>query len=375
MSLKEKIMKTKYKPNALYVHIPFCKHICTYCDFKKFIYNQERVEKYFASLFIDLNKYENHKYHSIYIGGGTPSCIASPLLENLLAKLEKLLFKKNYEFCIECNVEDIDIKLLELFKKYRVNRLSIGVQTFDDKYINYCNRHHDKKMAIDHIFLAKKYIDNISIDLIFAYQGQSIKQIDKDIKTAMSLPITHLSYYSLLIEENTILWAKKVENVSDDIQAKMYRHIVNKLKKYGFNRYEISSFAKEKKYESIHNKVYWHNEHYDAVGLSASGYYNNIRYVNQSNINKYINHDYSYMSYEKLTKDDIMFNEIMLRLRLDEGLNIKNFNEKFHEDFLKKYHKAIEVNKKYHLLVIKNDIIKTSFKGSLLLNDVLEQFL
>ena len=202
-----------------------------------------------------------------------------------------------------------------------------------------------------------------------------LNDLKKDIDIAISLPIKHISYYSLLIEENTILWAKKEKDVDDNIQARMYRYIYNRLRKSGFNRYEISNFAKDEKYQSYHNKIYWKNKHYDAIGLASSGYVDNIRYTNNDNIIKYNKGEFFHIDETILSKEDIMFDEIMLALRLDEGLNIKMFNEKFDVDFKEKYKKAISENIQNRLIVIEDDIIKTTFKGSLLLNDVLQCFL
>ena len=365
----------KSKAKALYIHIPFCKNICTYCDFKKFIYNQKRIDDYFKSLFFDLEQYKNNKYKSIYIGGGTPSCIDKKNLENLLSFLSSLLDEKYKEFCIECNVEDINQNLLVLLRENKINRISIGVQTFKKKYIDFCGRKHTKKLAIENIILASKYIKNVSIDLIYAFPGQTIQDINYDLQIVKDLPIKHISYYSLLIEENTILWAKKTENVDDIVQEKMYKHIYNKLKKYGFNRYEISNFSKNKKYESYHNKIYWKNKHYDAAGLAASGYYNNIRYVNNTNIVKYINCDFSKSSEMNLSQKDIMFEEIMLGLRMDEGINIKKFNQKYKVDFCSVYKDVLTYNIENEFIIFLDDTIKTTLKGSLVLNSILEMFM
>lgn len=365
----------KYKAKALYVHIPFCKNICSYCDFKKVIYNQKIVNKYFESLFFELSFYFKNKYQSIYIGGGTPSCIDEKNLKELLYKLSLMLTSNYKEFCIELNVEDINDNLLKLLKENKVNRLSIGVQTFQNKFIKFCNRKHSSNMAIEKIKLASQYFKNISIDLIYGYPNQRKKELLSDLKIAMRLPITHLSYYSLLIEPNTILANQNIKAIDDDKQAIFYENIVKELKKNHFKRYEISSFAKYKKYQSFHNKIYWTNQHYDAVGLSSSGYKENIRYTNTYNLTHYINKEFTKKEEVILSKEDIMFDEIMLRLRLDEGLNIKKFNHKFHVDFMKIYEQPLKNHLKNHFLLLKNGVLKTTFKGSLVLNSILQDFL
>ncbi len=364
-----------YNSSSLYIHIPFCRTICTYCDFKKFIYNQERVNGYFESLFLQLSSYTQNKYKTIYIGGGTPSCIDVNHLEKLLQILSNMLSNHYQEFCIECNVEDINEELLNLFMKYKINRVSIGIQTFNERLIAFCGRHHNKEMAIEKIKLAATMIPNISVDMIFAFPNQTIKDLKKDLEIVTSLPIKHISYYSLLVEKNTILYVKGYQDVADDMQAKMYTLIYQTLKKKGFKRYEISNFSKAKKYQSYHNKTYWHNQHYDAVGVNASGYKKNIRYTNNSNILKYIQNDFHYEQECYLTIEDRMFDEIMLNLRLDEGLDIQRFNQKYKTNFLEKYKEAIEYNQKYKLIEFQDGKMKTTFKGSLLLNQVLEKFL
>ena len=364
----------KSSVSSLYVHIPFCKYICTYCDFKKFIYNQSRVDNYFCALLKQIESL-NRKYLTIYIGGGTPSCIDKTNLENLLSKLSLLLDDNYQEFTIECNVENINEDFLKLIKKYKVNRLSIGIQTFNDKFIAFCGRKHNKQMAIDNIMLACKYIKNVSIDMIYAFPNQTINQLKEDIDIACSLPVKHISYYSLLIEDNTVLKMKNYQNVDDVIQSNMYRIIYDKLKDNHFHRYEISNFSKNGRYKSKHNLTYWHNECYDAVGLNSSGYVDNIRFRNNDNIVKYNNLDFRYVEQTKLSTKDQMFEEIMLRLRLNEGLDIRKYNNKYNCDFKKQYKKIIDKYLQMGLLKIEKGIIKTTFEGSLLLNSILEDFL
>lgn len=369
---KERIMKMTSNASSLYVHIPFCRQICSYCDFAKVIYQDVFISDYFQSLFFELESFQSKKYKTIYIGGGTPSCLPLPILENLLIKLTKLLYKNNYEFSIECNVEDITTDLLTLLKKYGVNRISIGVQTFQKKWIQLCGRTHTLNQAIQNIQLASAYFENINIDMIYALPYQTLIDLKNDLSILLSLPIQHISYYSLIIEKNTIFY-RKFEDMDDVLQAKMYRLIYQQLKKSGFYRYEISNFAK-KGFQCKHNLVYWTNQHYDAVGLNASGYQKNMRYTNTRNLTLYNQKNYQ-KEWVYLTKEDQIFEEIMLHFRLDKGLSFQNFQKKFQLDFLKTYHDVLIELLEKKLVRCTKTHIQTTWKGSLLLNQILEKFL
>lgn len=364
-------MKTKSNPTALYIHIPFCKNICAYCDFAKVIYQTQFVNDYFKSLFFELEHLKTNKYKTIYIGGGTPSCIPLPILETLFSKLQSKL-SKNYEFTFECNVEDIDLSLLTLLKKYGVNRLSVGIQTFQDKWIQLCNRKHTKESAISNILLASQYIYNLNVDMIYALPFQKVEDVQKDLDILMMLPLKHISYYSLIIEKNTVFY-HKYEDLDDAIQAQMYTMIYKTLKKYGFKRYEFSNFAK-KGFESKHNQIYWKNMHYDAIGLQASGYVDSTRYTNTRNLSFYNQKKYQ-KEITHLSKEDQMFEEIMLRFRLDKGLSLKTFYDKFKVNFLDEYSNILKELEEKKWIKVSKTHVHTTFQGSLLMNQILQYFL
>ncbi len=364
-------MKTTSKASSLYVHIPFCRQICAYCDFAKVLYQDFFVSDYFQSLFFELKPYCNKKYKTIYIGGGTPSCLPLPILEKLLAKLAPLL-KKNYEFSIECNIEDIRLDLLLLLKKYKINRLSIGIQTFQKDAIQICQRKHTLQQAIDHIQLAASFFDNINVDMIYALPNQTLNDVKKDLAILLDLPIQHISYYSLIIEKNTRFYYQ-FQELEDYLQATMYRLIYKELRKKGFYRYEISNFAK-KGFQCQHNLVYWTNQHYDAIGLNASGYVQNTRYTNTRNLTLYNQKKYQPQC-TLLNFEDKIFEEIMLHLRLDKGLSLLSFQKKFHLDFLTRYQNEIEELKQKHFIRCTKTRLKTTFLSRLVLNSILEIFL
>ena len=332
---------------SVYIHIPFCNTICSYCDFPK-VYSSVCDKKlYLEALKKEIKtNYKNEIVNTIYIGGGTPSILSTEELKKLLEITN--LFKKNIntEFTIECNIESIDEEKLKLLKKYNVNRISIGVESFDKKIISYLNRFHTKKETIKKIKLVKKYFNNINIDLMYAIPGQSIKSLKKDIKTYLKLKIPHISYYSLIIEPHTKLYNENTSYIDEDIDYKMYKIITKKLKKY--HHYEISNFSYVG-YESKHNLVYWNNEEYYGFGAGASGNINGVRYNNTKNIHKYINGDYK-LEETKLTEEEKMQEEMFLGLRKLDGVDINKFE--------KKYHKKIEEVFDIKDLLEKNILIK-----------------
>ena len=344
---------------SVYIHIPFCNTICSYCDFPK-VYSSVCDKKlYLEALKKEIKtNYKNEIVNTIYIGGGTPSVLSIEELKKLLEITN--LFKKNIntEFTIECNIESIDEEKLKLLKKYNVNRISIGVESFDKKIISYLNRFHTKKETIKKIKLVKKYFNNINIDLMYAIPGQSIKSLKKDIKTYLKLKIPHISYYSLIIEPHTKLYNENTDYIDEDIDFKMYKIITKKLKKY--HHYEISNFSYVG-YESKHNLVYWNNEEYYGFGLGASGNINGVRYNNTKNIHKYINGDYK-LEETKLTEEEKMQEEMFLGLRKLDGVDINKFEKKYHKkieevfDIKDLLEKNILIKKDGYMFINKNNI-------------------
>ena len=317
---------------SMYIHIPFCKKICKYCDFCKMYYKKDWVINYLNELNNEISKkYKNNKLKTLYIGGGTPSSLSFNELDILFKHIDKISFYKNYEFTFECNVEDINEELLLYLKNKRVNRLSIGVESFNKKILNTLGRDYNKN-NYKKIILAKKYFDNINIDLIYGVSGENISLLKKDLKKFIKLDINHISIYSLILEDNTILKKEKYVELDDNIQRDMYDYICKILKKNNFIHYEISNFSK-KGYESKHNLCYWNNHEYYGFGLGASGYIDNIRYTNTRSINNYLLGNYV-LEENKLSEKEKMENEMILNLRKLKGISKK--------EFFKKYNKNIE---------------------------------
>lgn len=328
---------------SVYIHIPFCKHICTYCDFAKMYHDDKWIDNYLDSLENEIKtNYKGEDIKTIYIGGGTPSSLSIKDL-NRLFDIIKLFKYKDIEFTFECNVEDINDELLVLLKNNRVNRLSIGIETTNEKYLKFLGRTYSKSDIIKNIELSKNYFENISVDLMYALPNETIDELKEDINFIKSFDIPHISTYSLIIEPHTVIYNKGIKNIDEDLDRKMYDLICNELSNY--NHYEISNFGKNG-YESKHNLVYWNNENYYGFGLGAGGYINNTRYINTRNIVEYINGNYVLESNE-LTKDEIVENAFILGLRKINGINKIDFKNKYNLDIddLDIVNKLIKENK------------------------------
>ena len=352
------------KTNSVYIHIPFCKNICSYCDFCKVFYDEELCNKYLTSLKKEiLDRYKGEKIYTLYIGGGTPSSMSLSNIKQLFDILQIFNTSNLKEFTYECNVSDINEELLKRLKSNNVNRLSIGVETINKDGQILLDRIISKEEITNKINLAKKYFSNINIDLIYAYKGETIDVLKEDLDFITSFNPTHISTYSLIIEEHTKLYINKIEPIDEELDNKMYYYIKDYLESKGYNHIEISNFAKDG-YEPLHNLVYWNNEHYYGFGAGASGYIDNTRYSNTRNIYKYIEGSYEYEK-EIIDKETDMENELMLGLRKIDGISIKSFNEKFNTDIYKvfdidKFIKNGYINKKDDIIFIPSDKLYVS---------------
>lgn len=323
---------------AVYIHIPFCKSICSYCDFCKFLYNEKWVGAYLTALKREIkDRYMDDDITTIYIGGGTPSALSCDEIKRLMEIISVFKTENLKEFTFECNLSDINKELLLLLKYYKVNRLSIGIESFNKKNLEFMERTADYKEALEKIKLCREYgFNNINIDLMYAIPGETLKDLKKDLDLFMSLNPTHISTYSLIIEEHTKLDNVKAQVIAEELDYEMFKLIEKRLK--NAHHYEISNFA-IKGYESIHNLVYWNNEEYYGFGLGAAGYIDDIRYENTKNLKEYLLGNYV-KSKEILGKKEKMDYEIMLGLRKLDGINIKEFKEKYGEDIETVYNLA-----------------------------------
>ena len=348
----------KRKINSLYIHIPFCNKICSYCSFSKMLYFPKIARKYICNLIVDLKKVKQNfnKFKTIYIGGGTPSSLSISLLENLL-KYTSILLLKNGEFTFEANLDSLTEEKLKILKKYGVNRLSIGIETSSNKYLSLMNREYDfdinKKME-----LVKKYFTNFNLDLIYGLPNETLLEVKKDLEFILNFKPKHISIYALEVNPNSKFYIDGIKEEKDEILRKQYDFVVNFLKKNGYNRYEVSNFAL-KGYKSKHNINYWKDNEYVAIGTSSSGFIDNIRYVNSSSISDYIKGKRNKET-EIITKTSDKTYYILTNLRLEEGFKLSDYKRKFNEDFYLKKKEVIDDFIKHNVLIMDKDRIRVA---------------
>lgn len=316
---------------SCYIHIPFCKNICSYCDFCKLLYSEKFVNQYLSALKEEISTiYQNDVLDTIYIGGGTPSCLSLEQLKSLFTIINQFQVSNHLEFTVECNFDSVTEEKLLLFKEYGVNRLSFGLESTHSDILKLLNRKEEKDKVLATIQMCRRLgFSNINIDLMYAIPGEDLSILKSDLDFILSLDIEHISTYSLMIEEHTKLFIKGIKYIDEDLDYQMYQLICDKLKDK-YLHYEISNFSKEG-YQSKHNRCYWKNKNYYGFGLGASSYIGNRRINNTRSFQKYIKDKYV-LDYEILNKSDIMNYEMILGLRLMEGVNKEEFFKKYHKD-------------------------------------------
>ena len=360
--------------SSLYIHIPFCAHICAYCDFSKVLYNEKWAFSYLRALKKEILSYRIRKgqLKTIYLGGGTPTCLEKETLNDLLSFLRPYL-RKDGEFTIEGNPEDIDDGLLEILKNNGVNRVSLGMESSEEKYLSLMGRKHtyqDVKKAVS--LIKNQGIHNISVDLIYALPGETLEDLEKDIKAMLELDIPHLSAYSLTINPGTAFYNKGFKEMDDSLEADMYQLLLSSFRKGGYERYEVSNFARNGFY-SKHNLTYWHDEEYYGCGLGASGYLDGIRYTNTRSLKAYSEGKYR-VEEEKLSLQSQLEDFFLTNLRLSTGFSKKVFEKRFGFDFFENFSVPFLKLQKQGLITQNKDAIYVTDKGMLLLDRVLLEF-
>ena len=358
---------------SAYIHVPFCKQICAYCDFFRCGYNSLLANKWLEVISKEISDLKLTNLKTLYIGGGTPSALSYHQLECLL-KLLKPSIDQDCEYTMEANLSHLNNELLKLITNYGVNRLSLGVQSFQNHLLERVGRTHRKEDVLPTLERIHQHgIHNISIDLIYGLPNQTLEMWQADLAYAITLPITHISLYALTIEPNSRFAKEGVEAADENLDADMYEYACSFLQANGFEQYEISSFAKKECY-SKHNLAYWNYDDFYGIGCGASGKTNNVRYDNTKNFIEYLNDGASPTNIE-LSKDELKFEMIMMSLRKKEGLNLNLYKERFHSHVYADFKAAIDQNIEKNNLMMNENYLYASAKGFELLNDILIDFL
>ena len=381
-------MKNDTTSISAYIHIPFCEHICYYCDFNKVFLEGQPVDEYIQSLLTEIRltkeQYPSKDTKTIYIGGGTPTSLSANQLAVLLKGVRELLpIEAGNEFTVEANPGDLTQDKLQVMKEYGVNRLSMGVQTFDDQLLKKIGRKHTAKDVYDTMkFLEKEDFLNVSIDLIYALPGQTLEGFRDTLRRAIELDLPHYSLYSLILENKTMFmnWVRqgRLQLPDQEVEAQMFEETILAMEKAGRHQYEVSNFAL-KGQESQHNLVYWNNDHYYGFGAGASGYLGHTRYRNHGPIQHYLKplreNQLPTVETELLTLNNQMEEELFLGLRKMRGVSKSRFQEKFGLPLDHVYKETIPELVQKGLLLENEDHIQLTEQGLFVGNDVFEAFL
>ncbi|MCY7500642.1 radical SAM family heme chaperone HemW [Bacillus pumilus] len=374
---------------AAYIHIPFCEHICHYCDFNKFFIKTQPVDEYLAALEKEMQHTIEQKgeqeLKTIFIGGGTPTSLTVSQLDQLMTSIHRVLkpSKNLVEFAVEANPDELSLEKLHVLKEAGVNRLSFGVQTFEDDLLKKIGRVHQKKDVLTSFERARAVgFDNISLDLMFGLPHQEKHHVMNSLETAFSLGAEHYSVYSLIVEPKTVFYnlmqKGKLHLPPQEREAEMYELVMDEMERHGLHQYEISNYAKPG-LESQHNLTYWSNEDYFGFGAGAHGYVDGIRNVNAGPVKHYLElieqTGFPYKETHQVTKAEQIEEEMFLGLRKIEGVKSADFQAKYGASPEALFPSVLEELEEKGLIV-KDDIgIRLTRKGKLLGNEVFQAFL
>lgn len=375
------------KADAAYIHIPFCKKICHYCAFNKYFYDGQPVDRYLSGLEKEFSLYldkDASRFDTIYVGGGTPSCLNMEELEQLLKSIHQYLpYNDQTEYTFEINPGELTPEKCRLLADYGVNRVSMGVQTFNDELLRKIGRNHRERHIYQCIdWLKEAGLHNLSIDLIFRLPTQTLEDFNDSLEKALSLDLPHYSLYSLIIENQTVFQQLQREGKlplpSEDVDADMFELAINRLAKNGIKQYEVSNFAKPG-FESRHNLKYWQYTPYYGFGAGAHGFIDNVRYYNSGPVHHYLkateNNQRPVINQLPLSKNDQMEEFLFLSLRTTKGFSLSEFKQRFNESATELFKAFFEEQISKNLLVINDDQVSLTTRGLFLADNVFRNLL
>jgi oxygen-independent coproporphyrinogen-3 oxidase len=367
---------------ALYIHIPFCNTICTYCDFPKLAGASNQIDDYIQTLCHEMDYYraEIATTETIYIGGGTPSSIGLKPLAILLSKIESMVRITNItEYTIEANPQDITTDFVKLIKSHHVSRVSVGVQTINPQLQTSIGRHETKAIVIQAVKVLKEAeILNINLDFIYGIPGETLSDLQADIDFAVSVNPQHLSFYSLILEEKTKIMhdikSGKITPIDKDIEADMFELVMNELPKHQYFQYEISNFSKTH-FQSKHNMIYWKVQPYLGLGMGAHSQVEMTRFHNYPRLAAYLKAvKTTGTGLESCDPCNLAQETGLMNLRLLEGISVKAFHDRFGYDILTRY-PLLNINIASGLLELSDGKLRLTHRGIMLMNRVETSFI
>ncbi len=379
-------MITKNNEIGIYVHIPFCKKKCDYCDFISYCDKGMLISDYIESVIKEIESQNiQSKITTVYIGGGTPSYIDSKYIIKILEKIKEKNISEDAEITIEVNPGTVTEKKLKDYINCGINRLSIGLQSTKDEILKEIGRIHEYADFLNTYNMAKKIgFNNMNVDLMIGLPNQKIIDIKESLEKILELNPNHISVYSLILEEGTPLFKKVEDGVlkipDEELERNMYWYVKNTLELNGYKHYEISNYAKEG-YESKHNLNCWNQKEYIGIGCAAHSYKNITRYSNTENIEEYINNihkkcfEKNRIIHEVQTEEDARKEFMLLGLRKIDGVKINEFKNKFGDNPIYLYRNQLNKLSKENLIILDNDNIRLSNRGIDLANLVWEEFI
>lgn len=377
------------RADAVYIHIPFCKKICHYCAFNKYFYDGQPVGRYLTGLANEMRLYMDEvettkPFDTIYVGGGTPSCLNIEELTQLLESIQQILpYDEQTEYTFEINPGELTPEKCRLLKSFGVNRVSMGVQSFNDLLLRKIGRNHRERHVYQCIeWLREADLTNLSIDLIFRLPGQTLADFDDSLTKALSLDLPHYSLYSLIIENQTVFQQLQREGKlplpSEDVDADMFELAIRRLQEHGIEQYEVSNFARPG-FESRHNLKYWHYTPYYGFGAGAHGFIDNVRYYNTGPVHHYLKateaNQKPVVNQLALTESDQMEEFLFLALRTTRGFYLSEFTERFNQDATELFGDFFVEQQHNGLLNIANDHVYLTNRGLFLADTVFRDLL
>lgn len=365
---------------GLYIHIPFCVRKCEYCDFVSYPGRESEHEAYIDAVCREMRGYGGEKVGTVFIGGGTPSVLEPKLISRLCDNIKSsFCVEPGAEFTMELNPGTVTEEKLDAMLEGGVNRASVGVQSFNNDELRAAGRIHDAAAAVKTVDMLKDGgMENISIDLMQSLPMQTAESFNSSLKTAVSLPIKHISVYSLILEEGTPMRSKYESGVyrepDEDEERELYRFTGRFLAEHGFERYEISNYALPG-FESKHNTMYWDRGEYIGLGAAAHSYYGGRRYCNTCALGEYIEGNMRAGGGEKLTDDDRMSEFMMLGLRKTKGVSVSDFKERFGRNFFEVYGAIAGKFSKLGLLDLSDGRCRLTERGIDVSNTVMCEFI